>query len=101
MNADQGSQYKGAGWITTFPKVGIKISMGGWSRYLDNIFIEKLWWPLKREAVFLHEITDGFQAKRVIDDWIGFYNSARPHTALDKCTSGTAYFIQTETRKAA
>ena len=41
MNADQGSQYKGAGWITTFPKVGIKISMGGWSRYLDNIFIEK------------------------------------------------------------
>ena len=77
MNADQGSQYTGAGWITTFPKVGIKISMGGWSRYLDNIFIEKLWWPLKREAVFLHEITDGFQAKRVIDDWIGFYNSAR------------------------
>ena len=57
MNADQGSQYKGAGWITTFPKVGIKISMGGWSRYLDNIFIEKLWWPLKREAVFLHEHT--------------------------------------------
>ena len=101
MNADQGSQYTGAGWITTFPKVGIKISMGGWSRYLDNIFIEKLWWPLKREAVFLHEITDGFQAKRVIDDWIGFYNSARPHTAPDKCTSGTAYFIQTETRKAA
>ena len=57
MNADQGSQYTGAGWITTFPKVGTKISMRGWSRYLDNIFIERLWWPLKREAAFLHEHT--------------------------------------------
>ena len=101
MNADQGSQYKGAGWITTFPKVGIKISMGGWSPYLDNIFIERLWRSLKQEAAYLHEITDGFQAKRIIDDWIGFYNSERPHTALDKRTPEIAYFTHAEIRKVA
>jgi putative transposase len=82
-------------------KADIKISMDGRGRYLDNIFIERLWRSLKQEAVYLHEITDGFQAKRIIDDWIGFYNSERPHTALDKRTPDTAYFTQSEIRKAA
>ena len=54
----------------------IKISMDGRGRYLDNIFIERLWRSLKQEAVYLHEITDGFQAKRIIDNWIEFYNSS-------------------------
>ena len=101
MNTDQGSQYTGAGWITTLTKTDIKISMDGWGRYLDNIFIERLWRSLKQEAVYLHEITDGFQAKRIIDNWIEFYNSERPHTALDKRTPDIAYFGQAETRKAA
>ena len=101
MNTDQASQYTGAGWITTLTKADIKISMDGRGRYLDNIFIERLWRSLKQEAVYLHEITDGFQAKRIIDNWIGFYNSERPHTALDKRTPDTAYFTQAEIRKAA
>ena len=49
--------------------------MDGRVRYLDNIFIERLWRSLRQEAVYLYEITDGFQAKRIIDDWIGFYHS--------------------------
>jgi putative transposase len=75
--------------------------MDGRGRYLDNIFIERLWRSLKQEAVYLHEITDGFQAKRIIDNWIGFYNSERPYTALDKRTLDAAYFIQADIRKAA
>jgi len=51
--------------------------------------------------VYLHEITDGFKAKQIIDEWIGFYNSERPHTALDKRIPNIAYFGQVETRKAA
>jgi putative transposase len=51
--------------------------------------------------VYLHEITNGFQVKRIIDDWIGFYNSERPHTALDKNTPDTAHFTRAEIRKAA
>ena len=101
MNTDQGSQYTGADWITTLTKADINISMDGRGRYLDNIFIERLWRSLKQDAVYLHEINDGFQAKRIIDDWIGFYNSQRPHTALDKRTPDTAYFTQTKIRKAA
>nr|WP_085982886.1 IS3 family transposase [Octadecabacter antarcticus] len=101
MNTDQGSQYTGADWITTLTKADIKISMDGRGRYLDNIFIERLWRSLKQEAIYLHEITDGFQAKRIIDSWIRFYNSERPHTALDKRTPDTAYFGQAETQKAA
>ncbi len=68
----------------------------GRGRYMDNIFIERLWRSLKQEAVYLHEINDGFQAKRIIDNWIGFYTSERPHTALDKRTPDTAYFGQAE-----
>ena len=101
MNTDQASQYTGACWITTLTKADIKISMDGRGRYLDNIFIERLWWSLKQEAVYLHEITDGFQAKRIIDNWIEFYNSERPHTALDKRTPDIAYFGHAEIRKAA
>ena len=101
MNTDQGSQYTGAGWITTLTKADIKISMDGRGRYLDNIFIERLWRSLKQEAIYLHEINDGFKAQRIIDDWIGFYNSDRPHTTLDKRTPDAAYLDQSETRKAA
>ena len=75
--------------------------MDGRARFLDNIFIERLWRSLKQEAIYLHEITNGFQAKRIIDDWIAFYNSERPHTALDKRTPDTAYFSQPDIRKAA
>jgi putative transposase len=70
MNTDQGSQFTGAAWITTLIEADVTISMDGRGRYLDNIFIERLWRSLKQEAVYLHELQDGFQAKRVIKDWI-------------------------------
>ena len=101
MNTDQGSQYTGADWITALADADIKISMDGRGRYLDNIFIERLWRSLKQEAVYLHELTDGFVAKRVIDEWIAFYNTDRPHTALDKRTPNEAYFGSNEMKKAA
>ena len=92
MNTDQGSQYTGADWITTLTKAEIKISMDGRGCYLDNIFIERLWRSLKQEAVYLNEITNGFDAKRIIKEWISFYNTERPHTALDKRTPDQAFF---------
>jgi putative transposase len=92
MNSDQGSQFTGSAWITTLTDAKIKISMDGRGRYLDDIFIERLWRSLKQEAVYLHELQDGFQAQRIIDNWIEFYNVERPHTALDKRTPDDAYF---------
>ena len=101
MSTDQGCQYTGSGWIMTLTKTDIKISMDGRGRYRDNIFIERLWLSLKQEAVYLHKITNGFQAKRIIDDRIGFYNSERPHTALDKQTPDIGFYTQAEIPKAA
>ena len=60
---------------------------------MDNIFIERLWRSLKYEAVYLHELTDGFKAERVIGEWIGFYNTERPHSSLGGQTPAEAYGI--------
>ena len=53
--------------------------MDGRGRWLDNVFIERLWRSLKYEAVYLHEIADGFAARRVNGEWLTFYNAVRPN----------------------
>jgi len=68
--------------------------MDGRGRCMDNIFIERLWRSLKYEAVYLHELTDGFVAQRVIGEWISFYNTVRPHSALDGRTPAQAYWTR-------
>ncbi|KEO57297.1 hypothetical protein DT23_17065 [Thioclava indica] len=101
MNTDQGSQFTGSAWITTLSEASVRISMDGRGRYLDNIFIERLWRSLKQEAIYLEEISDGFQARRVIKDWITFYNTERPHSALDRHTPDGANWSGLEKQKAA
>ncbi|SDY42097.1 putative transposase [Jannaschia faecimaris] len=72
MNADRGSQLTEAVWITKLIEARVRISMNGRGRYLDNIFIERLWRSLKQEAIYLEEISDGFQGRRIIKDWMAF-----------------------------
>ncbi|MEH6835337.1 integrase core domain-containing protein, partial [Falsihalocynthiibacter arcticus] len=96
----QGSQFTGSVWVTTLTDADVKISMDVRGCYLDNIFIERLWRSLKQEAIYQHELQDGFQAKRVIKDWIGFYNSERPHTVLDKRSPNDTFFDTERTQKA-
>ena len=91
FNTDQGSQFTGFAFTGRLREAGIRISMDGRGRCMDNIFIERLWRSLKYEAVYLHEIVDGFAARRVIGDWIGFYNTERPHSALGGRTPAEAY----------
>ena len=64
------------------------ISMDGRGRCMDNIFIERLWRSLKYEAVYLHDLTDGFKAERVIGEWIDFYNTERPHSVPGRPHAG-------------
>jgi len=101
MNTDQGSQFTGSAWITTLTEAGVRISMDGRGRYLDNIFIERLWRSLKQEAIYLEEINEGFRARRVIKGWMAFYNTSRPHSALDRQTPDDAYWAGLEERHAA
>ena len=91
FNTDQGSQFTSFDFTGVLKGAEITISMDGRGRCMDNIFIERLWRSLKYEAVYLHELTDGFKAGRVIDEWIGFYNTERPHSALAGQTPAEAY----------
>ncbi|GAA6206709.1 hypothetical protein NBRC116601_00020 [Cognatishimia sp. WU-CL00825] len=99
MNTDQGPQFTGAAWITTLTEADIKKSMGGRGRYLDNIFIERLWRSLKQKAVYPRELQDGLQSKRIVKDWIRFYNSERPHTALDTRSPDCAFLQHARSSK--
>ena len=101
MNTDQGSQFTGTDWINVLKDHDIRISMDGRGRYLDNIFIERLWRSLKQEAVYLEEITDGFKARQVIKNWISFYNTQRPHSSLEYRTPAEAYCTLEQTKLAA
>jgi len=91
FNTDQGSQFTSVAFTGVLSDAGIAISMDGRGRCLDNVFIERLWRSLKYEAIYLNEIVDGFVAQRVIRDWIGFYNTIRPHSALGGATPAEAY----------
>jgi putative transposase len=92
FNTDQGSQFTSHSFTGLLKEAGVAISMDGRGRCMDNIFIERLWRSLKYEAVYLHEMTDGFVAERVIGEWIDFYNTRRPHSALDGATPVEAYW---------
>ena len=91
FNTDQGSQFTGYAFTGRLRAAAIRISMDGRGRCMDNIFIERLWRSLKYEAVYLRELADGFEARRVIGEWIGFYNTERPHSALGGRTPTEAY----------
>ncbi len=101
MNTDQGSQFTGSAWIMTLAQAGVRISMDGRGRCMDNIFIERLWRSLKQEAVYLEELTDGFQAHRIIRNWMALYNSERPHSSLERRTPREAYWAGRDEKPAA
>ncbi len=82
FNTDQGSQFTGAAFTGTLAAAGIGISMDGRGRWLDNVFIERLWRSLKYEDVYLKGYADGRDARAGIGAWMAFYNLQRPHQAL-------------------
>jgi len=70
---------------------GIRVSMDRKGRWMDNVFIERLWRSLKYECVYLNAFETGSEARAGIGRWIDFYNSNRPHTALGGRTPNEAY----------
>jgi putative transposase len=82
FNTDQGSQFTSVAFTGMLLAAGIKLSMDGRGRWLDNVFIERLWRSLKHEDVYLKGYTDGPEARAGIAAWMAFYNLRRPHQAL-------------------
>jgi putative transposase len=91
MNTDQGSQFTSMEFTETLKQAGIRISMDGKGRWMDNVFIERLWRSLKYESVYLHELTTGTQTRTVIGRWIDHYNDERPHSSLDDLTPSEVF----------
>jgi putative transposase len=82
FNTDQGAQFTSAAFTGRLEAAGIAISMDGRGRWLDNVFVERLWRSLKYEEVHLKAYVDGSEARAGIAAWIAFYNERRPHQAL-------------------
>ena len=91
FNSDQGSQFTSVAFTDVLTEAGIRISMDGKGRWMDNVFIERLWRALKYECVYLSEFATGSEARSGIKWWMDFYNERRPHSALDDRTPQEAY----------
>jgi putative transposase len=91
FNTDQGSQFTSAAFTGTLEAAGIRISMDGRGRWMDNVFIERLWRSLKHEEVYLKPYADGREARAGIAAWMAFYNTERRHQALGYRTPMTVY----------
>jgi len=91
FNTDQGSQFTDVGFTDVLKTAGVRISMDGKGRWMDNIFIERLWRSLKYECVYLHDFETGLQALQEIETWFTYYNEDRPHSAFDDQTPLEVY----------
>ena len=83
FNTDQGSQFTSEAFTARLAAAGVAISMDGRGRFMDNIFIERLWRSIKYEEVHLKAYADGREARAGIGAWMAFYNDRRPHQAMD------------------
>jgi putative transposase len=86
FNTDQGSQFTSDDFTNILESCGVAISMDGRGRWIDNVFVERLWRSLKYEEVYLRAYESVAEARARIAAWIEFYNFERRHQALDDRT---------------
>src|SRR5664280_2600227 len=101
FNTDQGSQFTSFAFTNTLKDAGIRISVDGRGRWMDNVFIERLWRSLKYECVFLKAFETGSEARAGIGRWIDYYNTDRPHSAFAGRTPDEVYATQANEEKLA
>ena len=92
FNTDQGGQFTSLDFTQTLKDAGVRISMDGKGRWMDNVMIERLWRTLKYECVYLNAFETGSEARDGIGRWVEMYNKKRPHSSLDDRTPHEAYF---------
>jgi len=80
-NTDQGTQFTGDDYIGVLDEAGVRISMDGRGRALDNVFIERLWRSVKYEDIYLWDYRDGHSLREGLGRYFRFYNTERPHSA--------------------
>ena len=92
FNTDQGSQFTSAEFTGVLKANGIRISMDGKGRWVDNVFVERLWRSVKYDHVYLHAYESVSDAKQKLATYFDFYNTRRPHSSLDGKTPDMTYF---------
>ena len=93
FNTDQGGQFTSPRFTGVLQRVGVRISMDGRGRWMDNVFIERLWRSLKYECVYLYAFETGSELRAGLSKWIGYYNAGRPHSALAGQTPDEAHAV--------
>lgn len=91
FNSDQGSQFTSEAFTKPLRDSGVAISMDGRGRYLDNIFVERLWRSVKYEEVYLKDYADVWEAERELSCYFRWYNEERPHQSLGYDTPAAVY----------
>jgi putative transposase len=91
FNTDQGSQFTSLDFTGVLRDAEVRISMDGRGRWMDNVFIERLWRSLKYECVYLNAFETGSELRAGLARWFGYYNASRPHSALLGQTPNEAY----------
>lgn len=92
FNTDQGCQFTSAEFTDVLKAHDIQISMDGRGRCHDNIFVERLWWTVKHEWVYLRPCDNGTAQQKSLADCFAWYNERRPHQSLAWQTPNDAYF---------
>jgi putative transposase len=91
FNTDQGCQFTSAEWVGRLEGLGVKVSMDGKGRWMDNVFIERLWRSVKYECLYLHGHGTLTAMRRELTTWFGRYNGWRPHEHLGNLTPSMVY----------
>ena len=92
FNTDQGSQFTSNAFTKVLKANGIKISMDGRGRCMDNIFVERLWWTVKYHYLHLHSFENGIELQKGLRGWFEYYNRERTHQSLNRMTPDECYF---------
>ena len=101
FNSDQGSQFTSSEFTAVLKEADVRISMDGRGRWMDNVFIERLWRSLKYECIHLHAFETGSDLRAGLSRWIGYYSIRRPPSSLAGRTPDEAYGASVTERLAA
>jgi putative transposase len=91
FNTDQGAQFTSIDFTTLLESRGIRVSMDGKGRALDNVFVERLWRSVKQEEIYIKDYSDGVEAYEGLNRYFKFYNESRPHMSLGYRTPKSCY----------
>ena len=101
FNTDQGSQFTSEAFTSVLKNHEIRISMDGKGRWVDNVFVERLWRSLKYEEVYLKGYDNAAVARRSISNYFDLFNQERRHQSLNKQTPDQVYYELADPRMAA